>query len=121
MEPWMLDLLKLFPVAGPIIAVMYLGMRWIERESDKHRQEREKCNDRMDALSNKWMEGFKEVGEKCHEAHEKVATMYKDQADRSAEVATGIHGVMAQVAVHLDQCAKAQEQVARSMRERVNG
>jgi hypothetical protein len=99
MEQWVIDVVKDSPAYGTIIVIVLLGMKWHERISDK------------------WLAAIKEIGEKCHEAHEKVATMYYEQSCRAQDHLAQLRSVMEKQNVHLEHFARAQEQLSRAITE----
>ncbi len=107
-EPWLVDLLKQSPAIGAIVAIVYLGMKWHERISSQWLASIEKMDDRHQSMSRAFVDSVKEIGEKCHVAHEKVATMYYEQSCKGQEVLT-------QVAVHMSHFARAEEQLSRAV------
>lgn len=107
-EPWLLDLLKQSPALGAIVAIVYIGMKWHERISTQWLSAIDKIDERHQLIAQRFVDSVKEIGEKCHTAHEKVATMYYEQSCKGQEVLT-------QVAVHMSHFARAEEQLARAV------
>jgi hypothetical protein len=102
MEQWVIDLLKDSPGYGVIITIVYLGMKWHERISTQWVAQIKEIAEHRRAESDKWVESIKEIGEKCHEAHEKVSTMYYEQSCKVLEAWTKLN-------VHMEHFARAVE------------
>lgn len=100
MEDILKELIKTSPGYACILAVIWFGMKWHER------------------IATHWVDSFKEVGQKCHEAHEKVSHMFHEQSCRGQEVLTKVSSVMAETNVHMERCANAHEEQVRMIRER---
>ncbi len=107
-EPWLVDLLKQSPAIGAIVAIVYLGMKWHERISGQWLASIAKMDERHEAMSMRFLESVKEIGEKCHHAHAEIAKMYYEQSCKGQEVLT-------QVAVHMSHFARAEEQLSRAV------
>lgn len=100
MEPWIIDLMKTIPALGVIVWIVREGMKW-------HRE-----------MASEWLSSFKEVGSKCHEAHERVSTMFHEQSCKGQEVLTANVDVVARNTVQLERCANAHEEQNRIIRGR---
>lgn len=107
-DPWLLDLLKQSPAIGAIVAIVYMGMKWHERISSQWITSIEKMDSRHELMSIRFVDAVKEIGEKCHGAHEKVATMYYEQSCKGQEV-------LSNVSVHMAHFARAEEQLSRAV------
>lgn len=95
MEEMLKELIKTSPGYACILAVIWFGMKWHER------------------IATHWVDSFKEVGEKCHDAHERVAEMFHEQSCKGQEVLTHNTAVMAKTTVQLERCADAHERQLR--------
>jgi hypothetical protein len=99
-EPWIIELLKDSPAYGAIIAIVWLGMKWHERISMQWVAQIKEINDQQRIMQKEWLESIKEIGEKCHDAHEKVSNMYYDQSCKVLEAWTKLN-------VHMEHFARA--------------
>jgi hypothetical protein len=102
MEQWVIDLLKDSPAYGVILAIVWMGMKWHERISKEWTEQIAKMTQAQERMSDKWLEAIKEIGEKCHESHERVSSMYHDQSCKVLEAWTKLN-------VHMEHFARAVE------------
>ena len=102
MEQWLIDFIKDSPGYGVILTIVIMGLKAIERMADKWAKQLKEISDQQVAMSDKWLESIKEIREKCHEAHEKVSTMYHDQSCKVLEAWTKLN-------VHIEHLARVVE------------
>lgn len=92
MEDMIKELVKTAPGYACILAIVFIGMKWHER------------------IATHWVDSFKEVGEKCHDSHEKVGEMFHEQSCKGQEVLTHVTRVLGENAVQMERCARADEE-----------
>ena len=88
MEPWIIDLAKTVPALVVIVWIVREGMKW-------HKD-----------IADEWMRSFKEVGEKCHESHEKVAHLFHEQSCKGQEVLTANTAALARNSATIERIHK---------------
>lgn len=110
MEQWVIDVLKDSPAYGAILAIVYLGMKWHERIATQWLAAIDKIDSRNKEASTEFVAAVKDIGEKCHHAHEQVSKMFYEQSVKSNEVMTN-------VAVNMGHFSRSQEHLSEAVRD----
>ena len=100
MEQWVIDILKISPQWGAVVAIVWMSYRSIERIWTRGNQTTE-------SLAKQFQESVKEIGEKCHVAHHAVATMYHQQSGELQKATIAYTRQVAELAVHISHLGDA--------------
>lgn len=93
------ELLKQSPALFAIVATVWMGIKHVD-----------KIDERAKENADKFVAAIKDIGEKCHEAHDKNAQMFYEQSCKGQEVLT-------QLAIHMSHFAETQKELNRTVME----
>lgn len=110
MEPWIIDLLKQSPAIGAILAIVWMGLKWHERMSAVWLAAIDKIDERGKANAQEFVSAIKEIGEKCHTAHDANAKMFYEQSCKGQEV-------LIQLSMTLANFTRAQDDLSHAVRD----
>lgn len=110
MDEIVAELLKQSPVVGAIVAIVWLGMKWHERLATQWLAAIDKIDERGKENAREFVAAIKDIGEKCHMAHDKNAQMFYEQSCRGQEVLT-------QLTVNIALFAQAQKELSEAVKD----
>lgn len=86
MEEMVMEVLKQSPVVGAIVAIVWMGLKWHERLEGQWLAAIDKLDERGKENADKFVSAIKDIGEKCHTAHDKNAQMFYEQSCNGQKV-----------------------------------
>ena len=110
MEEVVTELVKQSPGIGAIIAIVWIGMKWHERIATQWLAAIDKIDERGKLAGEAFVAAIKDIGEKCHIAHDKNAQMFYEQSCRGQEVLTNL-------TVNIALFAQAQKELSEAVKD----
>lgn len=110
MDAWVIDLLKQSPAIGAILAIVWMGLKWHERMSSTWLAAIDKIDERGKLAAEAFVMAVKDIGEKCHKAHDENARMFYEQSCKGQEV-------LIQLSMTLANFTRAQDDLSHAVRD----
>lgn len=94
MEDMIIELVKISPAISAIVVVVWMGIRHVDRMDVRSKES-----------ADKFVEAIKDIGEKCHHAHDKNAQMFYEQSCNGQKI-------LGELTVQLALFAQAQRELS---------